>query len=421
MFQAIKAWQGSTSVVTLATLLFLSYVFAPAMAEGASLKVSGGYHWTVLASAKDADNAIGIARLYGSEARAVLTDNGWFAAVLGPKKGTLPDIAKDISWPGLPKDAFLSNGRGFSAIVWKPNSVLIAQDTLDNEKPTIVSGGGLEVTVQRIKNGDGWTASVTGSIDGRSAFVLSQPFPGAADYETSVKLLRINATNPYPDVVFDANTGGAHCCVVEMVVTRDPSGQWKLLDLGTYDGDGIWFENADGAGPAEILHGDNSFLYQFGSYAESRQPLVIEKLSDGRVTDISADPSSRSRMTQDLRGLEFQAKLDPSLWHSNSFLAAWVAEKVRIGEESEAWSKMLGLYGADDLSGVMKCPGNLPANTCKPNQMVALPFPEGLTDLLQQRGYITPVPQQQDPAPVPMQAEMSVPANSPPPQSEALR
>jgi hypothetical protein len=421
MFQIIKAWQGSTSVVALVTLLFLSYMFAPEMAKGDSLKVSDGYHWTVLASAKDADNAIGIARLYGSEARAVLTDNGWFAAVLAPKKGALSDIAKNISWPGLAKDAFLSNGRGFSAIVWKPTSVLIASDTLDDDKPAIVSGGGIEVTVRRTKNGDGWTAGITGSIGGRGAFVFSQPFPDAADYETSVKLVRLNAANPYPDVVFDANTGGAHCCVVEMVVTRDSSGQWKLLHLGTYDGGGVWFEDADGAGPAEILHGDNSFLYQFASYAESRQPLVIAKLSNGSLTNISADPSSRSRMTQDLRGLEFQAKLDPSLWHSNSFLAAWVAEKVRIGEVSEAWSKMLGLHGADDLFGVMKCPGNLPSNTCKPEQLITLPFPEGLMDLLRQGGYIAPPSQQQDPAPVAMQADVSAPADSPPPPSGAGR
>jgi hypothetical protein len=413
-----RARQYGILVAAFATFLSIPFVIAPETAKASSLKVLGGYHWTVLASTKDADNAIGIARLYGKDARVVLSANGWYADVLTPRKGILADIAKNVYWPGFPKDAFLSNGRGFSAVVWKPGSAVIARDTLAGDKPASVSGDGLHVSVRRIKNGDGWTAKVDGSIDGQNVFSLNQPFPDASDFKTSVELVRLNAANPYPDVVFDANTGGAHCCSIETAVTRDQSGRWKLVRLGTYDGGGVWFENADGVGPAEILHGDNAFLYQFASYAESREPLVIEKLADGRTVNVSGEPSFRSRMTQGLRGLEYQAKLDPSLWHSNSFLAAWVAEKVRIGEGSEAWTRMLGLHGPNGLFGVMKCPGNQPTTTCKSDHQVMLPFPEGLMDVLQRGGYFPQQPQRPDTKPAPVQAKVSAP-QSPAPSSSA--
>ena len=387
-------------------------------ARAQSLRVSGGYHWTVLASTKDLDNAIGIARIYGRDARVVLSTNGWYATVLVPRKGSLADMAKGISWPGFPTDAFLSNGRGFATVVWKPKSGLIDKADLDDERSAEVSGGGLDVTVRRIRNGDGWTAEIDGRIGDRDVFSLSQPFPDASHFRTSVKLVRLQPADPYPDVVFDSYTGGAHCCTVETAVIQDGSGFWRLADLGRYDGGGVWFENADDGG-AMILHGDNAFLYQFSSYAESHQPLVIEKLVGGRLTNVSADPSSRRRMMQDLKGLEFEAKLDPNLWHSNAFLAAWVAEKIRVGEGAEAWTSMLRLYSPNSAFGVLKCPGGKPPETCRPDQQITLPFPAGLMAVLQQRGYFAP-PQEGSNAPS-VQAKVSTgPAKPATPSPDAV-
>ena len=192
--------QYCRAAIAFVALLLAGLSFGVPEATAQSLRVSGGYHWTVLASTKDLDNAIGIARIYGRNARVVLSTNGWYATVLAPEKGSLADMAKAISWPGFPKDAFLSNGRGFATVVWKPKSVLIDKADLDDGRPAEVSGAGLDVTVRRIRNGDGWTAEIDGRIGGRDVFSLSRPFPDASHFQTSVKLVRLQPADPYPDV-----------------------------------------------------------------------------------------------------------------------------------------------------------------------------------------------------------------------------
>ncbi len=72
------------------------------------------------------------------------------------------------------------------------------------------------------------------------------------------------------------NSGGAHCCTKSVLLTKDVSDKWNFVDLGQYDGEGLYFEDPDKNGVANALHRDGRFLYQFSSYAESFAPLIIE-------------------------------------------------------------------------------------------------------------------------------------------------
>ncbi|MGN6550374.1 MAG: hypothetical protein ACTHJ3_10830, partial [Pararhizobium sp.] len=327
----------------------------PGIATAQSLKTSAGQHWTVLASSRDIDTAIGIARGYGSSARVVLSNKGWYAAVLKPRSGSLPDIRKAMAWRTLPDDAFLSNGRGFEAIAWRPRQPDVVQAELTSASPAVLSRGGLTVTVRRVLKGDGWEAKLSGTLDGAPAFSFDYDFPQAADYPSKFTLVHLDRNNAQPDVVFDAFTGGAHCCTRMAAVTKDSEGKWKIVDFGEYDGSGPWFEDAGGDSTVEILHGDNAFLYKFSSYANSDQPLVIDVLEDGVLKEVSADPAYRRRVVQHLRGLEFQTTMDSGLWHSNGFLAAWVADKFLIGEGQDAWARMLPLYTRNAEFNVVIC------------------------------------------------------------------
>ncbi|ESY77202.1 hypothetical protein X741_34510 [Mesorhizobium sp. LNHC229A00] len=105
------------------------------------------------------------------------------------------------------------------------------------------------------------------------------------------------------------------------------------------------------------------------------------------------------------------AKLASSLWNKNGFLAAWVADKVRINEGADAWNKMLQACQADTDFGVSKCEIDEPITKCPLDKQRMPPFPEGLSQHLQEAAY-THVYVECTPAPAPASA-LSTPS---PPQ-----
>ncbi len=356
-------------------------------AHAQQFKAPPGQHWIFVASAQEKPNAVGIARLYGAQARVVTTKSGWYGVSLTPRSGSLADIGKAYPWPGIPSDAFYSNGANITQVVWAPSSPVLATAELTTMKRATVSSGSFSVAVNRIPSGDGWKAKLVGSKDGRQLFDLTYDFSDFANYPSSVSLIHLNKNNPLPDVVFDANSGGAHCCTKSVLLTKDVSDKWNFVDLGQYDGEGLYFEDPDKNGVANALHRDGRFLYQFSSYAESFAPLIIEEFDGVKLEDVSLQGQYRERILEEQRGFEFLAKMTSSLWSSNGFLAAWIADAVRTGEGEQAWQKMLGLYQNDNGFGVRVCPGNRPSNACDYANQSTLPFPLGLLRHLQENGY----------------------------------
>lgn len=188
-----------------------------------------------------------------------------------------------------------------------------------------------------------------------------------------------------------------------MAVTPDLAGHWAVVDLETLDAGGPGFEDVDGDGVAEIVHGDNGFLYLFAPYVESFQPILIKNLVGDSLRDVSLETGSRPRLVQDTRGLEYMAKLDSSLWSKNGFLAAWVADKFRIDEGADAWNKMLQAYQRDTDFGVSKCEIDEPISKCPLDKQRMLPFSEGLSQHLQEAAY-THTYVENTPAPAPASA-----------------
>lgn len=384
-----KVPKRSDKVVTKALLIIASAVgfsCAPT-AHAQQFKAPAGQHWIFVASAQEKPNAVGIARLYGDEARVVTTKSGWYGIALTPRPGTLAEIGKAHPWPGIPSDAFYSNGANITQVVWTPSSPILATAELTTMKRVTVSSGSFSVAVNRIPSGEGWKARLVGSDNGRQLFDLAYDFSEFSNFASSVSLVHLNKSNPLPDVVFDANSGGAHCCTRSVLLTTDVSGKWNFVNLGEYDGGGLFFEDPDKNGIANALHRDGSFLYQFSSYAESFAPLIIEEFDGVKLQDVSLQGQFRERILEEQRGFEFLAKMTSSLWSSNGFLAAWIADAVRTGEGEQAWQKMLGLYQNDNGFGVRVCPGNRPGNECDYANQTTLPFPLGLLRHLQENGY----------------------------------
>lgn len=358
------------------------------------LKLADGRRWAAVASSKDMATAIGIARLYREgNPRVVRAKNGWFAAVLGPVEAASIEAYRETyrDWPALPQDALLSEGDNYDTTVWRPPQPVTSVE-FDDARPAAMSGDGLDVEISRQTVDDMQSLRIKGTNGGRSVFDLTTPGEAYSGIPSTAMLLRLDRTAQYPQIVVTQNTGGAHCCTQTWIVSALSSGEWKAMSAGLLDGGGYWPEDVDGDGAQEMLSVDNTFLYAFDSYAASFAPLRLSRLIGSRLEDVTADAKWNGRLLQDVAGMEFLAKLDSSLYSSNGFLAAWVAQKIRLGQGKQAWQKMLKSYDRTSDFGPQECLVDVSLENCPPEQLRPVPFPQALAEHLRTNGYV-PVPE----------------------------
>ena len=377
------------------------------VAQAETLQLSGQQHWLAIASDKDKDVAIGIARhQYGLRdyVRVVSSKNDYFAVIAGPYPANsiqaLKKNDKDNSFDELPKDALVSYGGNYVETIWQPQPKLESDRiSYTLNKAAQFSAGTLSITVkvEKLSADTGYT-----SVDGKDAQgpfhfdlgkdLLTEQMTSAdalmSDTYNHVAVVRLLPVADTPQVIITNFTGGAHCCTQTTILTRAPrSESWEAITAAKLDGDGYWFEDVDGDGGQELMSIDNAFLCAFDSYAGSFAPLKIGRLSGGSIEDISEDPSMRSRLVQDLAGIEFSAKLNPELWKSNGFLAGWVASKIRLGQGEEAWKKFMANYDKKSDFGPQTCTTGQKIKDCPADNTIPIAIPKALAQFLRDNSY----------------------------------
>ena len=105
----------------------------------------------------------------------------------------------------------------------------------------------------------------------------------------SVRIVELDNTNETPEVVFNSFSGGAHCCAGGKVALKGPSGSWRQVDIGNFDGAGDFVEDVDGDGRSEFVTVDDAFLYAFDAYASSFAPLKILAVERGELKDVTRE------------------------------------------------------------------------------------------------------------------------------------
>ncbi len=382
-------------------------VFSRASVAG-PLETSGDVRWIVFASRQDPDEAIGVARGFGSEFGApsvMSTTNGWYAVAAGPV--SVRDVAafkkrlSDAWWP--PKDAFFSKGQTFIEKVWEaPRSPVLASASSSEGQPRVAVAEGVEATI------DGNVVHVR--IGGRDVAAVS--FDDDASRDASASIVRLDPSTPYPQIVATHFTGGAHCCTFMKVVTF-VDGRWKTVNIGEFDSEGPLIEDLNGDGAAELVGKDDSFDYAFASYAESHAPPKIQRLIGDRIVNVTTQPEFRKPLVQFL--LADQGRATSERWRDNGFLAGWVAHNALIGNGVEAWQKMLNLYDRNsewDLSVCTVATKNF--DPCPEDAKRYRDFPTALREHLAKNGYVlegaaAPPP----PVPAVARAEEATPSPKP--------
>ncbi len=374
-------------------LLLGSVTFCVNVACAENLKLSGHKRWLAVASTKNLNDAIGIARTLGGEgSRVVSSESGYFGIVLGPYAVKSVEYLKrkNENLSQLPKDALLSNGARYLETVWSAPPLSSIMSDYEKDKPVQLSSGDFSVTAKLEKIGDDqYSSVVSGGQSSGPQFSFDVGKEGEyADLGSQAALIQLDGNSKIPQVVFTRFSGGAHCCTNTWVITKQNGAEgWALNDLGKLDGGGYWYEDVDGDGGKELLSVDNVFLYTFDSYAGSFAPLRISKLREGNVEDVSEEAPMRSRLLQDLAGHEFQAKVNPDLWKSNGFLAAWVASKIRLGEGADAWSTAMQSYDKNSGFDRQECMVEKSVDDCPADQLKSIPFPRSLAGFLKENGY----------------------------------
>ena len=391
-------------------LIVLSLLASAQIAQAESLALTGKMHWLTLASTKDKDIAIGIARrssLMAKTVKVVSSQNGYYAIILGPYAANSINAVKKADTEGqlgdLPKDALLSSGDKYIETVWDSKSGHIEPLAYSIQKAAEFNSGSLTVKIQgqKLDKENAYT-SVDGKDDkGPFHFDIGKDLPkddlgNAEEFMglifNQAELVKLVANSPSPQVVVKNNSGGAHCCTKTTIFSRDMAqSTWSEVEGKPLDGDGYWFEDLDGDGIMELLSIDNNFLYAFDSYAGSVAPIQIAKLQNGKIEDVSTTPAMHARLVQDLAGIEFEAKIRPEIWKENGFLAGWVASKIRLGDGEAAWAKVAHNMKEDTGFGPQVCTSGQKIDDCPSDNLKPIPVLKGLAVFLKENGY-APLP-----------------------------
>lgn len=198
-------------------------------------------------------------------------------------------------------------------------------------------------------------------------------------------IAEMDSSNDTPEVYFTSYSGGAHCCSRTIVATKTGLG-WKAVNVGEFDSDGGYIEDADGDGRAEIVLADNRFLYRFDCYSCSAAPLMVLSVENGAVVDRSSDPRFREVHEQWLQELEDGSDAIRR-WRSPGFLAGWVATRIRLGEGKEAWQELIDRWDSASDEGALACTNGADLQKCARRDRKVLKFPDRLKLFLSANGY----------------------------------
>jgi len=189
-------------------------------------------------------------------------------------------------------------------------------------------------------------------------------------------------------VMWQAYTGGAHCCFDIQLILPDEPGS-AIVALGSFDMEMMAQvpSDVDGDGRTDFVLRDNRFNYTFASYAGSFAPPQILNVVNGRRVDVSAAPRYRRLFLEAMN--ETRENCLSSSGDRNGACASWMAAAARAGQFERAWAEMLPAYerGTDWIypTGCRVTPG---PQGCPEDQTIRHDFPTALRLFLRRNGYL---------------------------------
>lgn len=145
-----------------------------------------------------------------------------------------------------------------------------------------------------------------------------------------------------PEVIVDLYTGGAHCCLVGVILGYDPAAKRyrsKVVDWGNF---GSRLADLDHDGRPEFSAYDERFVYTFTAFVFSAAPIQIWSYRHGKLLDVTKRfPAAISADAARLWKLYLQGRGQKDV-DVRTYVAAYAADQYLLGRPAEA-KRVLGL------------------------------------------------------------------------------
>jgi hypothetical protein len=141
-----------------------------------------------------------------------------------------------------------------------------------------------------------------------------------------------------PEVVLDLYWGGAHCCWYTQIYRYVPEVGRYRPTVHVWGNFSYVLADLDHDGRQELVTRDNRFSYVFGSFADSRWPVLVLRYRLGRLTIVTK--SYRSEIARDANALWSAALKRPATKSNQGFVAAWAADECLLGHCALAFRKI---------------------------------------------------------------------------------
>ena len=163
-------------------------------------------------------------------------------------------------------------------------------------------------------------------------------------------------------------SGGAHCCS-SLLIAEILGDKFVVLDTGFYGNSGFTIEDMNKDGIKEIVSGNDMFAYAFTNYAETRFPLKVQKLQNGKLTEITGQfkddlIAEAGYFEQDLNEFVKEGFTCPETEDEDTFntdagsvktiLAAIVADYYSLGQVERGYELVEKVYKCVDKDKFVK-------------------------------------------------------------------
>ena len=300
------------------------------------------------------------------------------------------------------KSSYALSVIGFLALAWNTTACsqtpgasapIVRVFDFDNQQgPATLAHDSAEVTIQAdVDATDPYLADYRAiiRIEGFQSFILDI---GKLNEGTTigVGIGKLTASDKTPSILIDSFSGGAHCCALLSVVTVS-AGRLKTIELPGVDGepDHKFPADLDGDGSRDFVSQDDSFLYQFGSYASSYSPPRVFNIYKGALVDVSSEPGFRVLWER------FAAKTKVACANRadtdrNGACIAYLAAEARLGRFEQAFPLVGNLaYAGPQAQYPSGCKVALVDYVCPKGQEIEFhSFGPAARWLLKSAGYI---------------------------------
>lgn len=324
---------------------------------------------------------------------------GPVATVPPPTEGTSPAVtASPTTAVPASGSACTPNATATSPGTGGATTTTLAPDTTAS---TSVTGLGVTATYTAMTTSPngfatlGYPGQVTVAAGTRSWTLPAAPSPtapaGTSDAFVQFSSLCLvqfaTAPEPYPSVLLEGFTGGAHCCMEPTIYAYDAAtGAYTVavhLEATTATvptASAVAWDPNQGFVPVTdqgvtlLKTGDGRFPYALGCYACTPSPVRLFTLAGGRLTDVTSQhPALVESQIADLA-----SSIATAIQQSHDYLtgsaAAWLADQCVVGRGASNWSQVVrwgqaGYYASDQetaddiarfLLGAGYCAGQIP-------------------------------------------------------------